>query len=409
MKILIYGINYAPELTGIGKYTGEMAEWMVQQGHNVSVITSMPYYPEWETHKNYKGKWWHTEVINNVTVHRCPMYVPKKVTSVKRILHEFSFILSSLVYWLKLLFTNKADVVISIAPPFHLGFTATVYSKLKKVKLITHIQDLQVDAAKDLGMIKNKSFLSIMFKAEKYLLDKSSIVSTISEGMLKKVYGKSISKEKTILFPNWVDESIIYPLSKDSSLRKSMGFDDQDKIILYSGNLGEKQGLEILIEAAHYFLPQKDIKFLIVGSGGGKSKLESAVAKGQLLNVYFKPLQPYLQLSALLATADIHLVLQKKSAADLVMPSKLTSILAAGGYALVTALPGTTLHDVITEHQIGQLLEPESTNDLINAINFALTNNNEGVKKNARYYAEKFLSKEHVLKNFENELSKLIS
>lgn len=191
MNILIYGINYAPELTGIGKYTGEMAEWMALQGHKVSVITSMPYYPEWETHKNYKGKWWHTEVINNVTVYRCPMYVPSKVTASKRIIHEFSFVLSSLVYWFKFFITQKTDIVITIAPPFHLGFISAFFAKLKKAKLITHIQDLQVDAARDLGMIKNKSFLSLMFKAEKYLLDKSSAVSTISEGMIKKFMPKN--------------------------------------------------------------------------------------------------------------------------------------------------------------------------------------------------------------------------
>lgn len=381
MNILIYGINYAPELTGIGKYTGEMAEWMALQGHKVSVITSMPYYPEWETHKNYKGKWWHTEVINNVTVYRCPMYVPSKVTASKRIIHEFSFVLSSLVYWFKFFITQKTDIVITIAPPFHLGFISAFFAKLKKAKLITHIQDLQVDAARDLGMIKNKSFLSLMFKAEKYLLDKSSAVSTISEGMIKKVYAKKISKEKTILFPNWVDATIIYPLKKDLSLKKSFGFADQDRIILYSGNLGEKQGLEILIEAAQHFSTQKHVKFLIVGSGGGKAKLESAVEKRQLQNVYFKPLQPYLQLSSLLATADIHLVLQKKSAADLVMPSKLTSILAAGGYALVTALPGTSLYDIVAQHQMGQLVKPESSEDLVKAIDFALSNDLEPVKR----------------------------
>ncbi|MOA38931.1 putative glycosyl transferase [compost metagenome] len=106
----------------------------------------------------------------------------------------------------------------------------------------------------------------------------------------------------------------------------------------------------------------------------------------------------------MLATADIHLVLQKKSAADLVMPSKLTSILAAGGYALVTALPGTSLYDIVAQHQMGQLVKPESSEDLVKAIDFALSNDLEPVKKNARNYAEKHLSKEYILKSFENEL-----
>ncbi|GAB4033227.1 WcaI family glycosyltransferase [Spirosoma gilvum] len=404
MRILIYDINYAPELTGVGKYTGEMGAWLARQGHTVHVITAMPYYPEWEIHNTYKSKGWFTETIEGVTVHRCPFYVPKKVTTAKRILHELSFVLSSLPYWLLILFGKRYDAVICISPPFQIGMLPALYSLLKRVPLWYHLQDLQVDMAKELGMIKNQSFLNVLFSIEKFILKRSSIVSTISEGMVRKVAGKNVLQNPCLLFPNWVDEQLIRPLSREQSLRNEFGLLPDDKVVLYSGSVGEKQGLDLIIEAARSFQSQPNVKFLICGSGGGKVRLENLAHEYGLTNVSFHPLQPYDKLSALLATADIHLVLQKKSASDLVLPSKLTSILAAGGCALVSAVPGTTLYDVIKSHQMGILIEPESLEALRAGIDQALRTDLSTYRANARQYAQQYLSKEAILRTFEKEL-----
>lgn len=405
MRILIFGINYSPELTGIGKYTGEMGSWLAGQGHDVHVVTAVPYYPEWEVHEKYKGKKWHTEIIDGAKVHRIPLYVPKNVTSVKRILHEFSFVLGIIPIWFKLLFSKKFDVVFCIAPPFHLGILPLLYSKIKGVPMITHIQDLQVDAAKELGMIKNQTFLNIMFSMERFILKNSAKVSTISLGMQLKINAKGITADKQMLFPNWVDENNIMPLPKEKSLRQEFGLSNTDKVVLYSGNLGEKQGLEVIIDVAKKYTHRKDVFFLIIGSGGGKEKLEQMANDAGLSQVRFYPLQPYSKLSALLATADVHLVLQKKSAADLVMPSKLTGILAAGGCAIVTAEPGTSLYVVVNQYNMGIIVEPEDVKSLSEGIDYAINNDLGIYKKNARKYAESYLSKENILRDFEKELA----
>ncbi|GAB2581024.1 WcaI family glycosyltransferase [Spirosoma areae] len=407
MRILIYDINYAPELTGVGKYTGEMGAWLAQQGHSVRVITAMPYYPEWEVHKAYKGKAWLTETIDGVTVHRCPFYVPKKVTSLKRILHEFSFVLSSLIYWFPIFFGKPYDVVLCVAPPFHIGLLPTLYATLRKVPLWLHLQDLQIDMAKELGMLKNKRFLDLLFAIEKFILKRATVVSTISEGMVRKTTAKNVIQSECILFPNWVDDLYIRPLTQRESLRAELGLNSDNKVVLYAGSLGEKQGLELIIEAARSFEHQPEVKFLIFGSGGGKTRLEALVQVYNLTNVTFHPLQPYEKLSALLATADIHLVLQKKSASDLVLPSKLTSILAAGGCALVSAVSGTTLYDVIDTHKMGILVEPESVDALREGITKALNSDLSAYRQNARLYARKHLSKKSILQQFEEDLLRL--
>lgn len=404
MKILIYGINYAPELTGIGKYTGEMGAWLAGRGHEVSVITALPYYPEWQVPSDFARRGWHTETREGVTVHRCPLYVPRRISALKRILHEFSFVLSSLPYWLRLLFRERVEVVICPAPPFHLAFLPLLYARLKGAKVLTHVQDLQVDAAKDLGMIRNVRFLDLLFAAERGLLQRSTTVSTISEGMKRKLVAKGLDSDKVLLFPNWVDTSSIHPLPVEASLRNELELKRSDRVILYAGNLGEKQGLEILVEVAERFRSQPEVVLVLVGSGGGKENLEARVRAAGLHNVRFFPLQPYEKMSALLATADVHLVLQKKSASDLVMPSKLTAIMAAAGCALVTALPGTSLYDLVDRHHTGILVEPESVEALFTGITHALSINLDQYRANALAYAQRYLQKDVILGSLEQQL-----
>lgn len=406
MNILTYGINFYPELTGIGKYTGEMCFELAKK-HQVTMITTSPYYPHWKVQKGYKNNWWKKETINEVEVIRCPFYVPKEVTSRNRILHEFSFLLSSMVTFFWQLF-KPVDVVICVVTPFHLGIPARLFSWLKGVPMVYHIQDLQVDAARDLGMIKNKKLSSTLEKIEKWILSRTDIITTISSGMIEKVKGKGIDANKVKFFPNWVDSAVIYPLSKAESLKAELGFLEMDKIVLYSGNLGEKQGLDQIIEVAAAVKSEANLKFVIVGEGGTKAKLVAEVKARNLSNIQFFPLQPYEKLSALLAIADLHLVLQKKSAADLVMPSKLTSILAVGGCAIVTASEGTALYEVMVMHNLGFIIEPEEVDVLKATIQNAIKTNLSEYENNARQYAEQFLDKKAILNQFEIELELLV-
>lgn len=406
MKVLIYGINYAPELTGIGKYTGEMASWMSKKGFEVRAITGFPYYPNWKIQKPYKGWIWKKEMIDNVEVTRCPLYIPQNVNSLKRILHEFSFLLSSTIVLLLNLF-RPTDALVCVVTPFHLGLPARLFAWLKGIPMVYHIQDLQVDAARDMKMIKNQSLLNVMETAEKWIMRKSTLVSTISDGMKQKIVDKGISDSHIVLNPNWVDAKVIYPMQKSESLRKELGFKAEDQIVLYSGNLGEKQGLENIIEVAKDSRHIPNRFFVIVGEGGGKGKLIQLAEDANLSNVKFFPLQPYEKLSALLAMADLHLVLQKKAAADLVMPSKLTSILAAGGCALVTAEQGTSLYDTVANYGLGITALPEDLDDLKDKINWAFNNDLNFYKSNARKYATQYLDKENILERFSDTLFSL--
>ena len=397
LKILIYGINYYPELTGIGKYTGEMGAWFAKKGHQVDVITALPYYPEWRLNPKYKGKWWYKEKISGATIMRCPLYIPAKVSGKTRIIHELSFLISSFWYWIPSFF-KKYDTIIAIYPPLIINIYPYLYSLFhKKTKILIHIQDLQVDAAKQLNLIKNKALLHFLENSEKFFLKKATTISSISTGMKERILNKGINEANFFMLPNWAETDFLKPLPKNQSLRDELGFSSEDKLILYSGNIGEKQGIEILIPIAIHFKKYPSVKFIIAGEGASKQKLQGLIKDNQITNILFLPLQPYYKLPNFLALADLHLVLQKKAAADLVLPSKFISILSSGGCAIVTAEQDSSLYKMIEKEKTAILIEPENEEALKLSISEALTNDNAEIKVAARNYALNNLNIDKIL------------
>ncbi len=401
MKILVYGINYSPELTGIGKYTGEMVEWMASQGHEVRVITAPPYYPEWQVGKHYSS-WRYRREEGAATVWRCPLYVPKQPSTLKRLIHLGSFALSSF-FPLMAQRRWKPDRIIGVVPTLFCTPGMRLLGKLSGARTLLHIQDYEVDAMLGLGMAgkgKGGKVARLASAFERSGLHNVDYVSTISRSMMNKAQEKGVAAEKVIFFPNWSEVARFRDVAPAdvAALRAQLGLAEAHKIVLYSGNIGEKQGLENVIDAAAA-LSDKPWQFVIVGQGGGKARLEKMARERGLQNIQFFPLQSYDALPALLKMADCHLVVQKRGAADAVLPSKLTNILAVGGNAVITAEAHTELGQLCTSLPgIAVCVEPESVSALVAGIEQALTMPKENTV--ARDYAERTIEKENVLSQF---------
>lgn len=400
MKILVYGINYSPELTGIGKYTGEMVEWMTSQGHEVRVITAPPYYPDWEVHPDYSA-WTYKKEQGAATVWRCPLYVPKQPSTLKRLIHLGSFAVSS---FFPLLAQRrwKPDRIIGVVPTLFCVPGMRLLARLSGARTLLHIQDYEVDAMLGLGMAgKEKGKVACLAsRFERSCLHNVDNVSTISRSMMNKAIEKGVDPKRVIFFPNWSEVERFREVTAQDvlALRENLQLPADKKIILYSGNIGEKQGLETVIDVAARFADRPYL-FVIVGQGGGKARLEKLAAERGLRNVAFHPLQPYDALPALLRLADCHLVIQRRGAADAVLPSKLTNILAVGGNAVITAEPETELGQLCEQYSgIAVCVEPESADALAAGIERCLQL--PAYNSVAREYAERTLEKENVLGQF---------
>lgn len=409
MRILIHGINYAPELTGVGKYTGEMAEAIANAGHEIRVVTAPPYYPDWQVGAGFSAWRYRSEFLNGVKVWRCPLWVPQQPSGLKRILHLASFAISSLplILWQGLFW--QPDVVFVVEPPFFCVVGALLASGLSGAKAWLHIQDFEIDAGFDLGLLPNSGLIrSLVMALERWLMDRFDRVSTISDRMIKRLQIKGVDPAKCVYFPNWVDTQTIYPLPGSNPHREELALAPDTVVALYSGSMGEKQGLEAMIAAAQLLAEDHpEILFVLCGEGPAKKRLQE-IAKG-MPNVRFLNLLPVERLNALLNLADIHLLPQLANAADLVMPSKLKGMFASGRPVIATAERGTQLAQVV--QKCGIVVPPDDVTALADAIVYLATHPEQCTQlgQAARQFAVAHWHQEKVLGQLEQQLVELCS
>ena len=276
-------------------------------------------------------------------------------------------------------------------------------AKLSGAKSYLHIQDFELDAASSLGLIPvSEGPHSFLKKIETRLYQSFDRVTTISQAMASRLYEKGVAAEEVILFPNWVDTQVICPQDSFNSFRSELNIPQDKLVILYSGNMGRKQGLEILVEAATQLVDDPDIIFVLCGDGAARSDIE-AQANG-LPNIIFLPLQPADKLNALLNMADIHALPQRAGAADLVMPSKLLGMLASGRPVLATAESGSELFSVLSK--VGMTVPPEDVQQFVKAIRILATDPAERARLGmlGRNFVEANWDKAIVLSNFLEQL-----
>ena len=410
MKILVYGINYAPEKTGIGKYTAELCTMLAKSSKSVDVITAMPYYPEWKVNESYSKKLWHTQYINGVRVFRNPLYVPKKVTGTSRILQDLSFFISSGIQWFKAMF-RKYDVIFCVYPPLPIGIYPLIYRLFHRTPVWLHIQDLQVDAARNFRIIRNKRVIKILECIERMLLRQVDLISTISDGMKNKIILKGINPDKIKILPNWAEiKNFSCDPIKRSALKQDLGFRPESKLVLYSGNIGEKQGLDLVVDVAKSFeLEEPNVHFLIVGEGAYKKKLEARVIEAKVSNISFRSFVEPDRLPDLLNAADVHLVLQKKGACSLVLPSKLANILACGGIAIVSTDPGSSLDVLLKSNRAAYLCLPENQPSFAKSLKAAIGNSDGLIPDEIRTFAFHQFDKESIFGKFDRTFFEICS
>jgi colanic acid biosynthesis glycosyl transferase WcaI len=237
---------------------------------------------------------------------------------------------------------ERPDVVFTVAPALLGVPTAWLAARLAGARLWIHVQDFEVEAALATGLMDGTGIAARLARwVENRLLQLGDRVSTISPQMCAKLIAKGVSPERVFEMRNWSDARFAPDADGAAEIRREWGL--TGKIVaLYSGNIARKQGIEILVEAARLLKDRADIAVVICGEGPNRAELEW-LASG-LGNVQLHDLQPAERMGAMLTMADLHLLPQIAGAADLVLPSKLTNMLASGRPVVATTEPGTGLY-----------------------------------------------------------------
>jgi colanic acid biosynthesis glycosyl transferase WcaI len=340
-RLLVVGLNYAPEPIGIGPYTTGMCETLAEFGHEIEVVAGEAYYPQWRRYCDQRPAG-ETRIENGVSVKRCRHYIPAHPSGLRRMIHHLSFALSALLPAVRAGRRLRPDFVFVVAPSLLSVPVAWLAARFSRAKLWIHVQDFEVEAAFATGLLKSNGVLArLAHLAENRILALGDRVSTISPQMVARLLLKGIAQEKVCELRNWANGAFV-PDSAEADRYRAEWDLGARKVALYSGNIANKQGIEIIVEAARLLRERDDIVFLICGEGPNRARL--AELSADLRNVRLHDLQPAERMGGLLALASIHLLPQLAGAADLVLPSKLANMFISGRPVVATAAPGTGLH-----------------------------------------------------------------
>ncbi|WP_415399064.1 WcaI family glycosyltransferase [Synechococcus sp. W4D4] len=406
MKILLISLNYSPEVVGVSRYSTDLAEWLSRE-NTVHVVTSQPYFPKWKIFYGFPNRYSSRSFANGFQIFRCPIYVPRKPLFFKRIVHLFSFAITSAPILFLHLFWSPHRIIL-VAPTLFCAPLVLFFKLLsaRSCKTLLHIQDYEFDAAYNLGLFRNPRIHSLLTSAEAFLLKRFDAVSTISRSMSQHAIDKGIPEDKLLMFPNWVDTESIFPRSHHripcNPYVAELDIRADSVVLMYSGSMGLKQGLSIFVEIIPLLADLKQLCWIFAGDGAYKSQFLNATSNFD--NIIHLSLQPDQRLNDLLALADIHMIPQKEGVESLVLPSKLITILASGRPVVSSSTPDSEL--ALISSEAGLSCPPGHPQLFADALRTLITDKNLRYHKgrSARQIALTRYQRSLVLEQFKSDL-----
>lgn len=356
-RLLVVSTNYAPELTGIGPYAAQLAEHWARSGADTHVLTGMPHYPAWRTEAAYRGVWRTEEQRSGVTVHRRRHYVPPRQSALRRAAFEASVLAHGLAAPPAL----RPDAVIAQLPSLAGGVIGARLARRHGVPYIPVVQDLMGAAAAQSGIRGGGRAAAVASRAERYALEAATLVGVIHESFVPRVTAYGVDPDRIRLVPNW---SHVQPPSADrAATRARLGWREGTPVVLHSGNMGLKQGLEVLVDAARL---APGIRVVLMGDGNQRDAL-LARASG-LPNLDFLPPAAADEFTDVLAAADVLAVTQRASVLDMSVPSKLTSYFVSGRPVVASVADGGGTAQEVQRSGAGLLVAPEDPAAVLAAV-----------------------------------------
>lgn len=400
LRLLVVGLNFFPEPTGVGRYTGDMAFWLAARGHHIEVVTAPPYYPQWRRHPGYRYGRWTRERINGVTVHRCPLDVPGSSLGLRRALHLSSFAASSGPVVLARARRLRPDWIFCVEPTMLSFPAALAAARSCGSRLWLHVQDIELAAAERTGGLGPAlGALRVLYRE---LLRRADMVSTLGETMRGQLLAMGAPPDRSRLLPNWIDV-VGFDRERGGRARSELGIATDETLVMYAGALGAKQGVDQLATVVEQ-VPDDRVRFIFCGFGPMRGFLEARVGNDPRVR-FLDPL-PDADYRALMAVTDVHLVPQQTDNSAFCMPSKLLAMLACDGAIVVQADAESELARLL--HNAALLAPPGDGRALAAAVRRAMT---EPIRHSLQMHARRrellrLFDRDAVLRGLEAELTR---
>jgi colanic acid biosynthesis glycosyl transferase WcaI len=361
MKIGILTQYYPPEIGAPQARLSETAARLVEQGHEVIVLTAMPNYPHGRVHPGYGGLY-QRERREGVTIIRAGIYPTQSAAFVQRLVNYFSFVLSSLLVGSIAL--PRLDYLITESPPLFLGISGYALSRLTRARWIFNVSDLWPESAVRMGVVRRDSLaVRVSERLEAFCYRKAWLVTGQSRTILAHVTAR-VPSCRTFHFSNGVDSRRFRPDRRTDAAREVLG-GPSGRVALYAGLHGLAQGLDQIVDAAEALRDERDLRFVLLGEGAEKRALMARAASRGLTNLQFRDARAAHEIPALLAAADLVLVTLKTDIPGAV-PSKLYEAMAAGRPVVLVA--DGEAADIVRAHQAGLVVRPGDVNRLVEAL-----------------------------------------
>lgn len=398
MKLVVLTPHFAPDTAPTGSVVTRIVEELALRGHTIEVLTSLPWYREHRLEPGYSGKLVRREDTpwgQIVRLHPFPTEDKRNIPRRALAFAGFSALVGAVGRR-----GEDADIVLAVSPPLTLGVDGWAIARARKAKFVFNIQDVYPDVAVELGVLRNPALISAARRLERFCYERADAVTVLSDDLKDNLSRKLSHPERVHVIPNFVDTEWIQPMEKENPYRAEFGLSGKT-VVMYAGNVGMSQSLDLVLAAAGALSHLKDLIFVINGQGAARHDLERR-ARG-LDNVRFVDTQPLERLPEVLAAADIHLVPLKRGLASSSVPSKTYSILSAGRPLIASVDPGTEVAKLVERSGAGLAVAPEDPEAFTKAIQQLVESPDETARMGAagRSFVENWASPAAIAESYE--------
>lgn len=395
-NVWVVGINYAPDRVGIAPYTTQMCEYFAARGAQVAVTTGIPYYPGYRIDAGDRRTISRTEALNGVAVRRLRHTVPRRMTALRRSLHELSFLTHASLRRPPF----KPDVVVAVTPALSGAVAAARHARRLDVPLVVVFQDLTAPGATQSGISGGAMVGGVAGKLEAFVVRSADEVIVLHKGFTEYIRGLGQPSERIHVIRNW---SYAAPAETPRDrVRAEAGWDDGTTVVLYGGNVGLKMGLENVVEAARLAEKRGDsIRFVILGDGNQRARLEELGAG--ISTLQFEDPRYGSGFPDALAAADVLLINERPSMDNMSLPSKLTYYMHSGNPILAAVPAGGTTAQEVAAAGAGLVIEPGDPAALLEAAETLAADRARCIRMGAsgRAYAQENYDKGPILAHYE--------